>query len=670
MATRESFGIVTNPSLTDVYATLFDPTQPSGQKDKRIRLDQYQLAVMTLARLQELLQIEDPLTVTIANGKLQIGLDLALSGLNYTFSTGTTTDPTAGLIELSAAWGTIAVNDIITLYIHKTDRDSTSRGAALLATLPGATVRITDEADTANYLIATVNTITDDGTDVELSADVTEIGSVIADTADVALLITNPTSASVEVLENGTSEGSAISLDFEGATVSVVNGVATITITATGGETGEDGQNAYTTTTANFTVPAVNANRTIDVASSDFAIATQVLFVEGAGYYRVITKPSATQLEVENLGYTGNAAPSAVITSGAGVSPAGERGDAGPSGLLTSNSGVVSDHQATPPTTGSGQSAIYPDTTGLWRNRRESDGVDLPLGAAIAIANLTELANIGPTQRIDGLVLPVSVGPNGNPAHYVLRGSSADTADGSNIVAPTAGAGRWHIFPSGSASTPTSGVTALWQLEDLSDSVGNLNLTNEGGVTFGTATQGNGAVFTSNTDEVLRVATDPVVEFGDDQFAIFAIATPQGSSTRTIFDKNNAVRVFISNSGPWSFRFGDGTNVETFQDVTNVTNGTTYFILVTYDRTVGTFGESRVYINDSLVLTNTHTISIGVGSSTDDLFIGKRFALPALGYEGIIDQAGILNYIPSAAQRSAWYNAGGGVADPTTIFTG
>lgn len=95
---------------------------------------------------------------------------------------------------------------------------------------------------------------------------------------------------------------------------------------------GEDGQNAFTTTSANFTVPAELATVVISVVNSDWAAIGQVLYIQNAGWYRVTAIPGPTQLTVRNLedaatsAYLENVAPATVIASGAKVCPGGLQG--------------------------------------------------------------------------------------------------------------------------------------------------------------------------------------------------------------------------------------------------------------------------------------------------------------------------------------------------------
>jgi len=101
------------------------------------------------------------------------------------------------------------------------------------------------------------------------------------------------------------------------------------------GPAGLDGQNSFTQTTADFTQPSSGGNVTVNVSALGqltglFAQIGQVLFITGGGYYTVVSS-TATVLVLTNLGYAGNAAPAAVVSFPAGVSPAGLIGPTGAS---------------------------------------------------------------------------------------------------------------------------------------------------------------------------------------------------------------------------------------------------------------------------------------------------------------------------------------------------
>lgn len=103
------------------------------------------------------------------------------------------------------------------------------------------------------------------------------------------------------------------------------------------GADGTDGSNAFTTTTAQYTQPAVGNNVTIAVTDSTWAAIGQPVFVSVGGSYTVASIPDATHLQITNLGYSGNAAPAAIVATSQQVSPSGVKGDTGSSGAATLN---------------------------------------------------------------------------------------------------------------------------------------------------------------------------------------------------------------------------------------------------------------------------------------------------------------------------------------------
>lgn len=76
---------------------------------------------------------------------------------------------------------------------------------------------------------------------------------------------------------------------------------------------------ALTTTTANFTVPAVGSTVVIAVADTSWMVVAEALVIESAGFYEITAIGGATSVTARNLGYASNAAPAAIIASGSEV---------------------------------------------------------------------------------------------------------------------------------------------------------------------------------------------------------------------------------------------------------------------------------------------------------------------------------------------------------------
>lgn len=99
-------------------------------------------------------------------------------------------------------------------------------------------------------------------------------------------------------------------------------------VTLPTGADGADGLNAFTETTANFTVPSSGSNVTINVSalgqySGLWGGVGQPIYIENAGHYEVVSVTSST-MTVKNLGTSGNAAPASTVTFPVKVSPSGK----------------------------------------------------------------------------------------------------------------------------------------------------------------------------------------------------------------------------------------------------------------------------------------------------------------------------------------------------------
>jgi len=92
------------------------------------------------------------------------------------------------------------------------------------------------------------------------------------------------------------------------------------------GTNGGNGVNAFTTLSANFVQPVALSNVTVTVATTSWMSIGQVLFVETGGFYIIVSIPTATTVEIQNLDYTGNAIAAAVIPSASRVVAGGLKG--------------------------------------------------------------------------------------------------------------------------------------------------------------------------------------------------------------------------------------------------------------------------------------------------------------------------------------------------------
>lgn len=139
--------------------------------------------------------------------------------------------------------------------------------------------------------------------------------------------------------------------------------------------TGGSGIDAYTVTTAGFTMPAVSSTVTISVAESRWLSVGQVVYVQSAGYFWVTAKPSNTSVTIQNIGLAANAAPATVVATARSVSAAGEQGAVGAGGATAGSMNRQ------------GSTTIYPMNetwidVGTWTGRNTTDsGVTTDIGA-------------------------------------------------------------------------------------------------------------------------------------------------------------------------------------------------------------------------------------------------------------------------------------------------
>jgi len=134
------------------------------------------------------------------------------------------------------------------------------------------------------------------------------------------------------------------------------------------GLNGVDGINAFNFTTASFSMPAVNSNVTVNVKATNpfknswFAVG-QVVFIETAGYFQVVSIAGSNQVTLENLGYSDAnftpAAPATTIASNVKVSPAGLKGSTGASGSAGASGTTRVAYSLAPIDSGSGSPKTF-----------------------------------------------------------------------------------------------------------------------------------------------------------------------------------------------------------------------------------------------------------------------------------------------------------------------
>ena len=216
-----------------------------------------------------------------------------------------------------------------------------------------------------------------------------------------------------------------------GATVASGGGVVP------SGLNGQAGTSAFTTTTANFTMPTSGSTVTVTVASTAWMAQGQNLFIPTAGYLSVSVVTDSTHAVLTNSGTIGNAAAGTVISSGAQVSPAGSPGPIGATGPTGPTGGGGGGGTATlfDPRNGI---FIYDDF--LW-NPAYQGGTTLPQewegqgGGGGGAITFSSTYGLDATRRSQGIIeLSTGVAAANNSGYSVARGKNSGTANGSILL--------------------------------------------------------------------------------------------------------------------------------------------------------------------------------------------------------------------------------------------
>jgi hypothetical protein len=236
-------------------------------------------------------------------------------------------------------------------------------------------------------------------------------------------------------------------------------------------------------------------------------------------------------------------------------------------------------------------------------------------------------------------------------------------------VAKPAGMIASYLRAGGAGGSTPNTLSVVYQLEDTTESVAGLGLTNNGSVTFVAGQLSNAANFTGAPSESLSRATSDPVEFGDrDWFlACWARATSLPGlqvmvSKDGVGAGNREFALYLNATGNLRALVGDGgTGVEiilsTFVPTINDWN---YYLVINNSASK----NLEVFVNNSSEGSITYSLTPGVTSQ--DFLIGQNPG--ASTWNGQIDQVIKGNFLPTFAQRTALYSGGSGVADPTTVF--
>jgi len=205
------------------------------------------------------------------------------------------------------------------------------------------------------------------------------------------------------------------------------------------GTNGTDGVDAYTTVSTQFIQPAVSASVVADVDNSDWIVIGQIVYVDTGGYYTVAALPSSTSVTLTNLGYTGNAAPGAVIAAGKKLGPAGIKGaDSsltdpvpianGGTGQTTQTAGF----DALSPNTTKGDVAVHNGADNV-RQAVGTDGRFLKANSGTGTGVEWDQVDLGDATNITG-TLPIGNGGTGSTAKADAFDSLAPATTKGDII--------------------------------------------------------------------------------------------------------------------------------------------------------------------------------------------------------------------------------------------
>jgi len=199
---------------------------------------------------------------------------------------------------------------------------------------------------------------------------------------------------------------------------------------------GPAGENAYSFTTAPFIQPLVGFNVIATVTHDGWMVPGQVIFVQGGGYYQVVSV-SGLSVTLNNLGTTGNAAPGTTVPNASKVAPGGTGGSSGAAFTTTSANFVqpaVSANQ-TAQVINTGWMAVgevlFIATGGYYQIFSITDGTH------VVVTNLGYPGNAAPGVTVNSpqQVTPGGLrGPTGATGIATLNGISPTTTKGDLIV--------------------------------------------------------------------------------------------------------------------------------------------------------------------------------------------------------------------------------------------
>lgn len=230
--------------------------------------------------------------------------------------------------------------------------------------------------------------------------------------------------------------------------------------------------------------------------------------------------------------------------------------------------------------------------------------------------------------------------------------------------------GRAAVTP---ATIFGSSLAGWWKLDEVSgsraDSSGNgLTLTDTNTVTQAAGRVGSAAQFTAANSEYLSRADEALLDAGDIDFAwaCWVYADTLGAD-RYVFSKNGNAgnrhdyELFYNNGAS---RFVFRSFIQSIADYKSVTastlgapsTATWYFIVCWHDAAADTL---NIQVDNGTV-DSASTAGVALEVSDGGLGIGARGDLASDFWNGRIDEVVFAKTVPTAAQRTALYQYGGG----------
>lgn len=213
---------------------------------------------------------------------------------------------------------------------------------------------------------------------------------------------------------------------------------------------------------------------------------------------------------------------------------------------------------------------------------------------------------------------------------------------------------------SGSSSLLT-GLTAYYKLDDLTESVGGLTLTDHGSVTF---TAGVGATFVSASSQYLTRADNAAFQMGTGDFSVACWGKFTGTTgTRNLVTYgaptgSTGYGIMAVNAG-FSFYILDGTTLRTIDSAGSWNGLAITLIIVTANRA----GNATLYIHNTAETPVDITAANQSVNNTNGLGIGGRYDGVQL-LDGQVGRVGFWNRVLTAGEISALWNGGAGITYP------